>query len=236
MNSLANLYAVFKTLQPELRAWLTSDEAMAVIEAIAGEFVLSKAQERQIPTLILRLVTQDIAPESFKAALAERLTISPDIATQIAESMRTGIFAPVEQVLRFNGVDVSAIGLDTPLRPSDSGGQAPLRSPTPPAPAPMPIATPPTPMPPPTLQPTPTQPASTAPAPTPAPAQPFILHAEPKVSAPEPVKPSFSFTSPTRSDSPRKTSAPKVVIERVVHYGALTTPLNQPTAQQKRTS
>lgn len=231
MNSLANLYAVFRTLQPELRAWLTSEEAMAVIETIATTFVLSKAQERQLPLLILRLVTQDTPPESFKSALAERLGVSRDIAQNIAQAMREGIFSPVEQALRFNGVDTSAIGLDAPLTS--------MPVPPPPAPAPMP-----TPMPPPSTPPPITTPPSQKPAPEPAPVptppppsptgsggqvppKPFVLHAEPKASAPEPVKPSFSFTppSPTGSGSQR---APKVIIERVVHYGALTTPLTTP--------
>ena len=224
MNSLANLYAVFRTLQPELRAWLTSDEVMAAIETIARAFILSKSQERQMPILILRLVTQDIPPESFKAALAERLGVSPDIAAHVAEKMREGILSPVEQVLRFNGVDVGAIGLDAPVTPS------PVPAPMPAAPAPLPVTPQPNPIAP------PASPNQIDPLPAAAPMQPFILHAEPKAAAPEPIKPSFSFTppSPTGSGGQR---APKVIIERVVHYGALITPLNQTSrAPLKRVS
>ncbi len=241
-RNLANLYAIFRTLQPELRAWLTSDEVIALVGTIGQELVLSSDQRTEIPILVLRLVTQDITPESFKAEISQALGVDSRISEQAMKRIAELILAPIAQPLRFNGVDISLVGFDTPasaatptpepmpaptLIPIPTQAPAPLSNPTPtpvPAPIPMPEGpiSPPTPQPPKleTLR-------AVPPPPPPTSSQPFILHAEPKRAAPETIKPSFTFTPPA---SPRFTEtkiAPKVVIERIVHYSRLTTPLNQ---------
>lgn len=43
----------------------------------------------------------------------------------------------------------------------------------------------------------------------------------------EAPKPSFTFTPPASPQFAETKVAPKVVIERIVHYGTLITPLNQ---------
>lgn len=74
LEQIARLYVIFKTLQPEIKEWIASDDTAAIIQAIAARFVLSDEQEQKLPILILRLVTQDLPlrPAGFPASLKLR--------------------------------------------------------------------------------------------------------------------------------------------------------------------
>ena len=222
---LAGLYAAFKTLQPEIREWLTSDEAAAATRLVAERLILSRAQETQLPILILRLVAQDIPPESFKAEVAQALSVTPDIAEQAIAGIAEGVLAPVAQGLRFAGIDISLLGFDAP----------PIPTATPQTPEPMPARTmdfpapEPAPFPAEVSAPEPAPPAPAAPAPQIPSITPFIIHAEPKAARAAAPKPSFSFAPQAPARAAESGPAPKVMIERVVHYTNLRSSLTEPS-------
>ncbi len=117
IQQITTLHAAFRTLQPEIREWLTSDEVLAATGAIAERLILSRAQEIQLPLLIVRLVTQNIPPESFKAEVVQALTLSPEVAEQIISSIVETILAPIAPALSFAGVDVALVGFNAPTTP-----------------------------------------------------------------------------------------------------------------------
>ena len=207
---MAALLAAFRTLQPELREWLTSDEAMAATAAIAERLVLSREQEMRLPTLILRLATGDLAPESFKAETARTLDVEPDIAAQATKIVAETILAPVAQALRFAGIDTRSMGFDAPAAQAPQAERFPL-----PLPAPLPEA------------PAPVPEKTDAPE-TPVMAKPFILHEEPKSGRPDTAKPSFSFVPDDRARFAESAPPAKVTIERIVHYTNLRSSFTEP--------
>ena len=211
LEQIARLYVIFKTLQPEIKEWIASDDTSAIIKAIAARFILSDEQERVLPLLVLRLVTQDLPPESFKAELAKEMNVDADLAKSITEAIAKEVIEPIAAALRYGGVNTALLGFNapaptSPLRPAGFEGQAPTHS----EPAPQAQTT--------TEAPTET-------VTTPAPAQPFILHEEPRAAAAQSGARSFSY-SPQTDTSVESTTSPRVVIERVVHYSQLRTPLN----------
>ncbi len=206
---LAALHAAFRVLQPEIREWLTSDEAMEAIGAVGERLVLSREQKIQLPVLILRLVTQDISPESFKSEIAQALSVAPDIAAQATTMLAETVFAPVAQALRFSGIDTTALGFDSPAAPPAAQTIAPDSN-------------------------FPTFPKKETQSPPSPPSfgeqeiKPFILHKEPKTEQAEAPRPSFSFISESSGAFGESAPAPKVIIERVVHYSNLRSSLTEP--------
>lgn len=198
-EQISNLYGTLKTLPPEARNWLTSDEIVAAVAGIAQELVLSRAQEIQIPLLILRLVTQNLPPENFKQEMIEILSINQELAEKIIDALKEKILMPIEKPLNFAGVDINLLRYNAPA-----------------------------------ASPAETFPVITTPSLTPVPTQnkPFILHEEPSLS-PQPS--SFIFNSEDTINQSLQTAPPKVIIERVVHYNTLRTPLTQAavTAKEK---
>ena len=208
---MAALIAAFRTLQPELREWLTSDEAMAATAAIAERLVLSRDQEMRLPTLILRLATGDLAPESFKAEAAQALGVGSDIAEQATKGIAETILAPIAQALRFAGVDIESMGFDAPAAQAVPRERFPM-----PRPAALPE----------------TQaqaPAKTDAPETPAKAKPFMLHEEPQAARPDAIKPSFSFVPDDRAHFGESAPPAKVTIERIVHYANLRSSMTEPS-------
>ncbi len=214
LEQIARLYVIFKTLQPEIKEWIASDDTSALTKAIAARFILSDDQERKLPILILRLVTQDLPPESFKAELAKETGADAELAKNITEAIAKEIIEPIGAALRYGGVNTALLGFNAPATaPHPANEAVPRPAPTP-APAPHMDA--------------PTNPIQTAtektPEPPPATAQPFILHEEPRATATQSGSRSFSYSS--QEGGGAGTVAPRVVIERVVHYSNLRTPLN----------
>lgn len=210
LEQIARLYVIFKTLQPEIKEWIASDDTSALTKAIAARFILSDEQERKLPILILRLVTQDLPPESFKAELAKETGVDAELAKNITEAIAKEIIEPIGAALRYGGVNTALLGFNAPPTVPHPASEQVSR----PAPAPqeeMPA--------------NPIQAATEkAPEPPPAPAQPFILHEEPRATATQNGSRSFSYSSQEGSET--GVVAPRVVIERVVHYSQLRTPLN----------
>ena len=185
LEQIARLYVIFKTLEPEIKEWIASDDTSAIIKAIAARFVLSDEQEQKLPILILRLVTQDLPPESFKAELAKEASVDTELAKNITEAITKEVVEPIAAALRYSGVNTGLLGFNAPPTSPSSAPQA----------DPIPVKTE-------------SAPETQAPA-------PFILHEEPRMAA-------NGMINGTR----QATVSPRVVIERVVHYSQLRTPLN----------
>ena len=114
LEQIARLYVIFKTLQPEIKEWIASDDTAVIIKAIAARFVLSDEQERKLPILVLRLVTQDLPPESFKAELAKELGVDESMAKDITNAIAKDIVGPVAAALRYGGIDTNLLGFNSP--------------------------------------------------------------------------------------------------------------------------
>ncbi len=213
LEQIARLYVIFKTLQPEIKEWIASDDTSAIVKSIAARFILSDEQERKLPLLVLRLVTQDLPPESFKAELAKETGVDADLAKSITEAIAKEVIEPIGAALRYGGINTNLLGFNapaptSPLRPAGFEGQAPTHS----EPAPQ-------------AQTTTEAPTETVTTPAPTPLQPFILHEEPRAVAAQSGARSFSY-SPQTNTEVESAASPRVVIERVVHYSQLRTPLN----------
>ncbi len=216
LEQIARLYVIFKTLQPEIKEWIASDDTSAIIKAIAARFVLSDEQERKLPILVLRLVTQDVPPESFKAELAKEMGVDTELAKNITEAVAKEVIEPIGAALRYGGVNTALLGFNAPPSAPQAAEQATPR----PAPAPQikENAV--------TSQPVETKPLETSPS------SPFILHEEPRATAGATANGGRSFNySPESAEGDGKIP-PRVVIERVVHYSQLRTPLNVASAQK----
>jgi hypothetical protein len=203
-EQIARLYVIFKTLAPEIKEWIASDEASGIMRAMTERFVLSEEQGRMIPILILRLVTQDLAPESFKAELGKSLAIEENLAKGITEALAKEIIAPIASALRYARINTDLMGFNAP---------APEH----------------------------TAPKTTTPAPIPktqqseSPAAPFVLHEEPRAeTAPRVINTPHSNESDWRIAETEGRPAPRVMIERVVHYSNLRTPLNAAGITEKK--
>lgn len=225
-EQITNLYIAFKTLSPEIKERLTSDEASNEIDTMSKQYILSTDQEMELPLLLLRLVTQNLPPEQFKSALAEALAIDHALAEKITDALAEKILAPIKQPLQSAGVNIDLLKFDTPHQNEFDAGQAPHQGALDAGqtPAPEKIAA--------DTIPQNQQSASSAQNPTP-PIQnkPFVLHEEPSFSRDGEntivdAKPSFIFNPAETMNTLRESAPAKVIIERVVHYNQLRTPLH----------
>ncbi len=215
LEQIARLYVIFKTLQPEVKEWIASDDTAAIIKAIAARFVLSDEQERALPILVLRLVTQDLPPESFKAELAKETGADAELAKGVTEAIAKEVIGPVAAALRYGGIDTNLLGFNAPAAPAGHAEQAVPR----PAPAPQAeVVTP-------AQAPAPEAPKPATAQPPVASQKPFILHEEPQAAASGSSGANRSFSYSPQTETGTKVP-PRVVIERVVHYSQLRTPLN----------
>ncbi|MSR73832.1 MAG: hypothetical protein EXS60_02150 [Candidatus Pacebacteria bacterium] len=218
LEQIARLYVIFKTLQPEVKEWIASDDTSAIIKAITARFILSEEQERALPILILRLVTQDLPPESFKAELAKETGVDAELAKNITEAIAKEVIEPIAAALRYGGVNTNLLGFNAPSPIPQPAEQVVSR----PTPAPQAeVAT--------------ANPAEAAPQKAPVTAQPFILHEEPRTTVTPNATRSFNY-SPQVSAGETGAVPPRVVIERVVHYSQLRTPLNVASTNKATTA
>ena len=149
-NSIA---LAFQSLPENIRDWATSDSTMFSISEINTRLGLKEEKRRILPSLILRLITQNIDPQDFINELSYELNISFQTAKSIAQDIENSILKPIENELRKDvGVDVKLIYFGQPVarRPeakfiipnsqlpsSEIQKQAP---PAPIAPSPLPIS------------------------------------------------------------------------------------------------
>lgn len=202
LEQITNLYTIFQSLSSEIKDWFLEEKTNKDIQGVVRQFVLSDDQALKIPFLLLRLVTQNLPPEQFKAALAEALTIDHALAEKITNALAEKILAPIKDPLKTAGVDIELLKFDTPVNEQIANRKSQI-----PQPSVQHLE--------PGIQ-----------------SKPFVLHAEPSFSrneehtAPD-TKPSFIFNPAETIDAPRASAPAKVIIERVVHYNQLRTPLNQ---------
>jgi len=206
LEHIARLYVIFKTLAPEIKEWIASDDTAAIIKAISARFVLSNEQEPKLPILVLRLVTQDLPPESFKAELIKEVGVDENLAKEITEAIAKEVINPIAAALRYSGVDTNLIGFNAP---------APTPTPEPTPPIAQAIHNPQ-----PEISATPTTQKAEAEKPQSETIKPFILHEEPTIGRAPSAARTFNYNQQTE-----KVPA-QVTIERVVHYSNLRTPLN----------
>ena len=109
---ISQLYALFRTLPQEVKDRVSSDEAHEALASLSRTLVLEDAQAAKLPLLVLRLVTQDLAPEAVKGEVGRELAVAADLAERITAEVKNGVLAPVSQALMFTGVDISRLGLD----------------------------------------------------------------------------------------------------------------------------
>lgn len=220
----------FQALPERIKDWASSDSTTFLIAEINNRLGLKEGRRRIIPSLILRLITQNLEPQDFINELANELAIGFQAAKSIADDIENHILRSIENELRRDaGVDVKLIRFGQ-LRPSK-----PLEIPKP-MPAQEKIK--------------PTEPivdlqsfqikkgaAKLKPAetePEPPPATPFILHQADQITQTA-IKSSLNIKVPDFSrPAAEKPSAPKpisVQIEipsaRVVHYSDFRTPISQ---------
>ncbi len=194
-EQVAHLYLALKTLPADAQTWLASDTAAEEIITISKRYVLSDNQEIHLPFMIVRLVTQNIPPENFKQEIMKKLAIDQELADRITDALKEKILMPIEQPLKFAGVDIDLLRYNAP-----AASMA----------LPVPQITP--------------SPATTDKSFSAVQDKPFILHEEPSSS---PQQSSFIFNADDTINQSLQTAPPKVIIERVVHYTALRTPLTQ---------
>lgn len=201
-EQVLNIYTAFKTIPAEAREWLTSPETSTHIIAIAQQLALSDDQIPIIAFLLVRLTAQDIKPEGFRQEVMRELIVDNALAERIVDAVREKILLPIARPLQFAGVDITLLQYNAPAH---TPSETPKITPPPKFTAMS--------MPPVTNKPL-----------DPIQGKPFILHEESQPSMPQP---SFSFTPDTATVPQNQSTPPRVIIERVVHYNNLYTPLNQ---------
>ena len=220
------LFNDFQALPETIKTWLASDHCAIYISEINKKLGIKGNRRSIIPTLTLRLVTQDLAPQDFIQELADNLNVGYPIAKSLTEEIEAKILHPIELGLRRDaGVDIKLIYLE-------EAGAKPIppitAAPTPPKPAPTPI-----------IHPTPPSipPISKVPAPA-SPIQPITaeLPAEEKSA----IAPRVIYHERAVEEAPMPVfqAAPTVnkpeirpVSARIVHYSNLITPLTSPKAE-----
>src|SRR3989344_286811 len=143
----------FLDLSEPIRTWLASSEIVYVIVDINRKLNFKGEKMRVIPTLVLRLVLNDLPPENFVSELGDKLGLSFSAAKILAQEIEERVLRPIEVPLRNEiGIDIKAIYLNaeqsapTPPSPAPSFSverPVPIRTVTPPVPAPRPYVPPP---------------------------------------------------------------------------------------------
>ncbi len=159
-EKVEKLHLVFSALPQEAQDWLGSEEAARLTEEINSRHGLTSGQEYLIPELLFRLVTDDLAPSEFTAALKDALKLDLETSRVVTKEIREKILEPIAQPLGILGIDLGQMAYVN-LTP---------QPPTAPAPS----------APPPTIN----QPPS-----FPPPDQPFIIHQEGVVAPIGPIRP-----------------------------------------------
>lgn len=234
---MTNLNAALQSLPEKVKDWLGDEHVAFIIDEINQRLNFSPDSERwrAIPHLVLRLCVQDLEPRAFINELSHKLKISFDSAKTLTKEIEEKILKPIEAPLKLEvGVDlkllyfaisrseVARVALVTPSAAERSRPISPLR------PISRIITQPPL-----TTKPMePIKPINPS-----MPEKPFILHEHQDLGAPAPVpntavRPTFQYRAPlaTRPAALPEPSRARVEVpnaQRVVHYSAFLTRLNQ---------
>lgn len=112
----ASVSAAFQSLPENIRDWATSDSTMFSISEINARLGLKEEKKRVIPSLVLRLITQNLDPQDFINELSYELGTSFQTAKSISQDIENSILKPVENELRKDvGVDVKLIYFGQPV-------------------------------------------------------------------------------------------------------------------------
>lgn len=138
-----DISSTIQSLPEHVWDWLTSDAATLSITEINNRLGFKSERRRIIPSLILKLITQNLDPMDFINELSHELNIGFQAAKAISEEIESRILKPIESELRRDvGVDVKLIYFG---KPSTQRAEpkiqvaAPLLSKAPePAPTPLP--------------------------------------------------------------------------------------------------
>ncbi|MBI3046215.1 MAG: hypothetical protein HYY86_01550 [Candidatus Harrisonbacteria bacterium] len=110
-----NIYSAIQSLPEHVWDWLTSDVATLSITEINNRLGFKSEKRQIIPSLILKLVTQNLDPMDFINELSHELNISFQAAKAIAEEIESRVLKPIETELRRDvGVDVKLIYFGKP--------------------------------------------------------------------------------------------------------------------------
>jgi hypothetical protein len=142
------LFNDFQSLPEAIKTWLASDHCAIYVSEINKKLGLKGNRRRIIPTLVLRLVTQDLEPQDFIKELAGELNVSYPIAKSLTEEIEAKILHPIELGLRRDvGVDIKLIYFEetaeksiptAPITPKPSPAPTPSISPFAPVIPPLP--------------------------------------------------------------------------------------------------
>ena len=110
-----SISAAYQSLPEQVRDWLSSDSVTFAIAETNTRLGLKEWRRRIIPTLVLRLIVQDIEPTDFINDLSRELNVSFQTAKAIAEDIETKVLKPIENELRREvGVDIKLIYFGKP--------------------------------------------------------------------------------------------------------------------------
>lgn len=252
INSIA---LAFQSLPDSIRQWLASDSTTLAVSEINNRLGLKGDKRRIIPSLILRLVVQDLDPMDFINDLSHELDISFENSKTLTQDIEAKILKNAETMLRNEtGVDFSLVyfgkpgpkkSYEIPTVPVAPSPQ-PEPSSQPPEPAPINIAKQAPAAPLSEQEPAPLTKIPEAKIPAPAepprgePAEPFMIHEEnifkPAISQSSREQPTIKIETEEffkQKPAPSKpvtvtleTSEPPQSEARIVHYSDLRTPLN----------
>lgn len=108
----------YQALPEHIRDWASSEGTTFLIAAINNRLGLKNEKRRTIPSLILRLIIQNLEPQDFINELADKLNISFQTAKSIAEDIEGQVLHSVENELRRDvGVDIKLIRFGQPRAP-----------------------------------------------------------------------------------------------------------------------
>src|SRR3989338_2829946 len=110
-----NISSAIQSLPEHVWDWLTSDAVTLSITEINNRLGFKSERRQIIPSLILKLVTQNLDPMDFINELSHELNIGFQAAKAIAEEIESRVLKPIESELRRDvGVDVKLIYFGNP--------------------------------------------------------------------------------------------------------------------------
>ncbi|MBU6141785.1 hypothetical protein KGO95_01530 [Patescibacteria group bacterium] len=196
----------FSLLPDKIKEWLSSEELVYIIGDIETKLGLSDEKVLVIPSLILRLVVQDIEPQDFTNTLSQELGVSSLIAKTIAEEVEKNALRPIEGELRSKtGIETKLIYHPRAAEKEEAPRPSVATAKTAEGPASLPQETP-RPAVQAASQPKPVMPAT----PSPRPISPLTFTAGPQkeIKLPEPPKMPSSGTPQTKPAAPSQPIPP----------------------------
>lgn len=105
-----NIAEQFSALPENVKKWLASEELVFIISEIETKLGISDEKILIIPSLILRLVTQDLEPQKFIQELSKEMRVDFLVAKTITEDIEKNALRPIAAELRDKlGLEVKLI-------------------------------------------------------------------------------------------------------------------------------